>query len=105
MPQPRMSAEEREAVMTFVWGWSPSRLAPATSINPIGGSWPLIEGRKVLDEYNCRGCHAMRAAQWQIEFPLETFDAQARQPAFPFVGDQLAPQALEASRQPDRRGY
>jgi hypothetical protein len=64
----------------------------------------VIEGRKILDEYNCRGCHALHAARWQIEFPPETFDAQARQPAFPFVGDQLAPQVVEASREPDRRG-
>jgi mono/diheme cytochrome c family protein len=104
MPQPRMSAEEREAVMTFVLGLVAQPPRPRYLHQPDPRQLALIEGRKVLDEYNCRGCHAMRAAQWQIEFPPETFQAQARQPSFPFIAERLPPQTVQASRQADRRG-
>jgi hypothetical protein len=104
MPQHRFSAEEREAIMTFVLGLVAQPPRPRYVHQPDRQQLAVIEGRKILDEYNCRGCHALRAPQWQIEFPPETFDAQARQPSFPFVGDRFASQAIEASRQPDRRG-
>jgi hypothetical protein len=69
MPQFQFSAEEREAIMTFVLGLVAQPPRPRYVHQPDRQQPGVIEGRKILDEYNCRGCHALRAAQWQIEFP------------------------------------
>ena len=104
MPQFRFSDEEREAVMTFVLGLVAQPPRPRYVHQPDPQRLAVLEGQKLLDQYNCRGCHAMRAPRWQIEFPPETFPPQPRQPTFPFVGHEFSAQAIEASRQPDRRG-
>ncbi len=103
MPQYGFSAEEREAVMTFVLGLVASPPRPRYVHQPDRQQLAVIEGRKILDQYNCRGCHMLQAPRWQIEFPPGTFDVQARQPTFPFITDPQLPEMLEASTQPDRR--
>lgn len=104
MPQFDFSADEREAVMTFVLGLVASPPRPRYVHQPDRQQLAVIEGRKILDQYNCRGCHMLRAPQWQIEFPPGTFDEQARQPTFPFITDRHPPELREDADQPDRRG-
>jgi len=104
MPQFRFTAEEREAVMTFVLGLVAQPPRPRYVHQPDSQQLAVLEGRKLLDQYNCRGCHALQAPGWQIEFPPETFPPQPRQPTFPFVGHQFSAESLAASLQPDRRG-
>lgn len=104
MPQYRFSADEREAVMTFVLGLVASPPRPRYVHQPDRQRLAVIEGRQILDQYNCRGCHMLRAPSWQIEFPPGTFDVQARQPTFPFITDRLPPEMFKDADQPDRRG-
>ena len=56
----REDDEAREAVMTFILGLV-AEPVPAKYINvPAGDKAALVNGRKVLDKFNCAGCHQVQ---------------------------------------------
>src|SRR5262249_39784754 len=68
-------AEAREAVETFVLGLV-AEPVPEKSINrPTGDRLAEVEGRQILDKYNCAGCHVVR--EGVVEFKLDA-DVTAR---------------------------
>ena len=57
MPNFRLSPEDREAIATAVLGLS-KIYVPDDMIAGIHGNGPLLEkGRRVIANFNCRGCH------------------------------------------------
>jgi cytochrome c2 len=60
-------AEAREAVMTFILGLVaepvPSRYVSA----PTGDKLNEVKGRKVLDKFNCYGCHIVRPGSMEFK--------------------------------------
>lgn len=104
MPQFRFSADEREAVMTFVLGLVAQPPRPRYVYQPGERRLAEIQGRELLDEYRCRGCHALRAQRWEIAFPPGTFPVPPSQPSFPLTEHRFTAEELAASQQTDRRG-
>lgn len=65
-------AKAREAVMTFILGLVAEEV-PVTSINrPRGPRKAVVEGRKVLDTYNCSGCHQILPGTYEFELTDNT---------------------------------
>ncbi len=59
-------AEAREAVMTFVLGLV-AEPVPAKFVNrPSGDKLAEIKGRKVLEKFNCAGCHTLQSETFQF---------------------------------------
>lgn len=89
MPKFNFNDAEREAVATFVLGLVSEPPNSKYLYRPDPRSQALIEGRKVLDKFNCGGCHALQGDRWDITFPPHHFEeaAQAFDPAttFPFL--------------------
>ncbi len=57
MPNFRLSPEDREAIVTAVLGLT-NTYVPDDMIAGIHGNGPLLEkGRRVIANFNCRGCH------------------------------------------------
>jgi mono/diheme cytochrome c family protein len=62
----REEAEAREAVMTFVLGLV-AEPVPASYMNaPPPDRLAEVKGRKVLEKYNCIGCHQVRPGVYEI---------------------------------------
>jgi mono/diheme cytochrome c family protein len=60
-------AEAREAVMTFVLGLVAEPLSPQVQNQPKGDRLDVIKGKKVLDKFNCAGCHTIQPGQYEFE--------------------------------------
>jgi cytochrome c2 len=60
-------AEAREAVMTFVLGLV-AEPVPARYVNePTGDRKHEVVGRKVIDKFNCNGCHLIRPGVYDFK--------------------------------------
>lgn len=103
MPQFPLTPAEREAVMTFVLGLVSDPPTDQFAYQPDERTQALIDGREVLDKYQCRSCHMLEPQTWRLAFPPDTFGPQARQPTFPFVLHASSGEQLAAARQTDRR--
>jgi cytochrome c2 len=104
MPQFPLSVADREAIMTFVLGLVAQPPRPKYVYQPNPRMRAILDGRRLLEEYQCRGCHMLEADRWHIAFPPGTFRAQNRKPAFPFADHRFPDAELTASQAADRRG-
>jgi cytochrome c551/c552/cbb3-type cytochrome oxidase cytochrome c subunit len=104
MPKFPFNAQEREAVMTFVLGLTNE--APATKYiyQPTPRQRAVVEGRHVLDKYNCAGCHILDMERWDVAFAPNQFDAPPATTDFPFLRPAVTPEQIKASVTADRRG-
>ena len=107
MPQFPFGAEEREAVITFVLGLvaEPPRDKYVYNANPRNEA--ISAGKRVLEKYNCGGCHILELEKWKISYTPQDFGQQfdpANPPAiFPFLFPRHTPAELQAQGTPDYR--
>jgi len=85
MPQFHFSVEEREAVITFVLGLvgEPPKLKYV--FKPNARAKALLEGRQVLEKYNCGGCHVLEGERWEISYRPGQYGEQQRNTTYPFL--------------------
>lgn len=104
MPKFPFNAEEREAVMTFVLGLTNE--APATKYiyQPTPRQRAVVEGRHVLDKYNCAGCHILEMERWDVAFAPNQFEAPPATSDYPFLRPNVTPEQIKASLVADKRG-
>jgi len=112
MPRFPFSTEEREAVMTFVLGLIAEPPRPKYIYQPDQRQQALLTGRRVLDKYNCAGCHLLTPEKWDISFGLAELDEEndnasflpsASAPSYPFVTHEYLAEALATATVPDHR--
>ncbi len=101
MPQFSFTDEEREAVITFVLGLVADPPAGEFVYHPAPRQRALVEGRMVLDKYNCAGCHILEAERWEIEYQPGDFRAPTVVNEFPFVRPHVPIAVRNASLAPD----
>jgi hypothetical protein len=104
MPLFPLNAEQREQVMTFVLGLTSEPPAEKYIYNPGPREKAIVEGRHVLDKYNCGGCHVLDMERWKFAFEPGMFEEPPEVTDFPFVNPTATPEELAASLKPDRRG-
>ncbi|MGE0760749.1 MAG: hypothetical protein AB7O38_27305, partial [Pirellulaceae bacterium] len=104
MPQFPFTVHDREAVVTFVLGLVADPPTEKYIYQPDETSQAVLAGRKVLEKYNCGGCHMLQPQRWQIAFQPERFGEQAEVTTYPFVKSHFDPAALAASAVKDRSG-
>jgi cytochrome c551/c552 len=106
MPEFPFTAEEREAVITFVLGLVSKPPDSEYVYRPDPRNKAIVEGRQVLEKYNCGGCHVLERSKWKLVFRPEDLRVEGRQlPAtFPFVLPEFTPKEIAASKEADRRG-
>jgi cytochrome c2 len=68
MPQFPLNAEEIEAVMTFVLGLVAEPPAAQYVYNPDPRQKAIVEGKHLLDKFNCAGCHTLEMEKYRFEF-------------------------------------
>ena len=71
MPQFPFSTADREAVITFVLGLVADPPRSKYLYQPNDRAKALIEGKQVIDKYNCAGCHVLEAEKWTLDMTEE----------------------------------
>lgn len=105
MPKFPFNAEEREAVMTFVLGLTNEAPAERYIFKPTPRQNAIVQGRHVLEKFNCAGCHILDMERWDIAFDPEWFKWSAPSSVpFPFLDKQPTPEQIQASLKTDDRG-
>jgi cytochrome c2 len=104
MPKFPLSAEQREAVMTFVLGLTSEAPDQRYIYKPDPRRAAIVKGRQVIDKYNCAGCHVLEMDRWQVSFDPGQLGKPPTPTDFPFVVSEPTPEEARASTQPDRRG-
>ncbi|MBI1901390.1 MAG: c-type cytochrome [Planctomycetia bacterium] len=109
MPQfPFQGHEEIESVMTFVLGLLSDPAPEKYQYRPPERQKAIVEGRKVLERFNCGGCHLLRNESYEFDFPTTypDFAADKEFPAdeYPFLEPHFSPQELARSAATDNRG-
>ena len=97
MPKFPFDEKEREAVMTFVLGLTNEAPASRYIYRPEPRQKAIVEGRHVLEKYNCAGCHILNMDRWDIAFAPKQFEAPPTTNDFPFLradGDAGADQSF-----------
>jgi mono/diheme cytochrome c family protein len=67
-------ADAREAVMTFVLGLLAEPIPLKYVYDPQGDRLAVAKGRKVLDKFNCAGCHQLHAGEYEFNPTMPTKD-------------------------------
>ena len=104
MPKFNFNAEEREAVMTFILGLTSEAPAERYIYRPGPRQEAIVQGRHVLDKYNCAGCHIVDMDRWDVAFEPDWFEEPPTTTDYPFLIPQPTPEQVQASLAPDRRG-
>lgn len=99
-----LTDDEREAIMTFVLGLVAEPPSTKYLYQPDARRKAIVEGRKVLDKYGCALCHVLEMDRWTFTFDPEKFAGPSSTEDFAFLAPPITPEALEASKQADRRG-
>ena len=105
MPMFPFNYKEREAVITFVLGLVSEPPSPEFVYQPSAEREAIISGTKVLEKFNCKGCHIMEPEQWSIEFAEGHFGPQGGNPneAFPFMRPNFTTEEVEESLKVDKQ--
>ncbi len=105
MPQFPFDVGEREAVITFLLGLVAEPPADKYVYHPNERMRAIIDGKVVLEKYNCGGCHILEAERWDLEYKPGEFGPQlvATTP-YPFEATPIATDELAKTMVEDRRG-
>jgi cytochrome c2 len=104
MPKFPFSAAEREAVMTFILGLTSEAPDARYIYQPGPRQEAIVQGRHVLDKYNCAGCHILEMERWKIAFEPDYFEEPPPTNDFPFLIPPVTSEEIETSLTRDRRG-
>ncbi|MCB9927430.1 MAG: hypothetical protein H6822_35180, partial [Planctomycetaceae bacterium] len=104
MPQFPFTAQEREAVITFVIGLVADPPSAKYLYQPDARQQAITEGRQVLDKFNCAGCHMLEPEQWSISHSPDAFGEQPPVKTYPFLKTHFTTDELDASAKIDSSG-
>jgi hypothetical protein len=104
MPQFPFTAEDREAIMTFVLGLVAQPPTDKYVYVPDATRAAIVDGQELLDQYKCASCHVLEPQQWHLEYKPGSFRPPPEKSVFPWVDHPFRPDQLQQSQQPDARG-
>ncbi len=101
MPHFPLSKTQREAIITFVLGLVADPPAEEFVYDPTPHQAALVAGRRVLEKYNCGGCHVLEAEKWKIEFEPGELGSPPSVVDYPFLASHFSDKELEQSETVD----
>lgn len=99
-----LSADEREAVITFVLGLTAEPPAEKYVCQPDRRRRAIVEGRKVLDKYGCSLCHTLEMERWTFQYDPQEFESPGKSEDYAFVAPAITADQWERSKRVDRCG-
>ena len=104
MPKFPFNEEEREAIITFVLGLVNEAPSEKYIYRPDARQQAIVDGRQVLDRFNCAGCHTLKMEEWKLAFEEGTFDSPSEVADYPFLTKHFSEQAVAESLAKDYQG-
>lgn len=101
MPQFPFTGHDREAVITFVLGLVAEPPREKYLFAPGERQRAIIQGRQVLEKYNCGGCHVLEAEKWKIRYSPGAFGPQDPKESFPYLSAHFSSDELKKASEPD----
>ncbi|MCA9217552.1 MAG: hypothetical protein KDB27_31000 [Planctomycetales bacterium] len=104
MPLFPFTNQEREAVITFVLGLVAEPPASQFVYKPDDRAAAMIAGKKVLDKYNCAGCHLLEPETWTVTAEPGAIEVSQSDPesSYPFMIPSYPSADLAASAEADK---
>lgn len=96
---------EREAVITFVLGLVADPPSAQYIYTPDERRDALVAGGKVLEKFNCKGCHMLEPQKWKLEFEPGSMGEQTAGTTFPFATPQFTPDEVIDSQEVNSRNF
>ncbi len=78
MPRFPINEQQIDAIATFVLGLVNDPPAPAYQYKPKGAAKDRIEGERLVDKYNCSGCHILELPSLTYKAPLKDLIGASR---------------------------
>lgn len=104
MPKFPFNDQQRQAVITFVLGLVKEPPATKFLFNPDARQQAIVDGRQVLERFNCGGCHTLKMEQWVFGYGSDTFEDASEVVDYPFLDPGFTDQQIAASLAKDARG-
>jgi cytochrome c551/c552 len=104
MPQFNLTADEREAIITFVLGLVAEPPAAKYVYKAAPRRQAELNGQKLLTKYNCSGCHTTKMGSWTFNYDPASPPVPGDVVDYPFLSPHFSPQEIEESKKVDRRG-
>jgi len=104
MPRFPFNDAQREAVMTFILGLTKEPPAAKYLYKPDARQQAIIDGRGVIEKFNCAGCHTLHMEQWRLAYSDDTFEDPVDEPDFPFLAPHFTDEQVAASMAKDYAG-
>lgn len=104
MPKFNLTEEQRQQVITFVLGLVAEPPAVQYVYKPNPQRAAVIEGEKLVEKFNCTGCHTLKMDKWKLAYHGSDFADPPPFPDYPFLEPHAAPQQIQASEAVDSRG-
>jgi mono/diheme cytochrome c family protein len=104
MPQFNLNNGQREEIMTFVLGLVAEPPPAKYVYKPGPRQAAILAGQKVLDKFNCAGCHALKMQQWDVDYKPGSRPAPSLAEEYAFLIPHYTPTEITKSKQVDRRG-
>lgn len=104
MPQFPFDDDQREAVLTFLLGLVNEPPADAYIYTPDKRQRAIVEGRQVLERFNCAGCHTLKMEQWDFAYHEGEFGSPSTLEDFPFLKPEFTAREIANSLVTDERG-
>jgi hypothetical protein len=105
MPRFPFDDAQREAVMTFILGLVKEPPATKYLYKPGARQKAINDGRFVLEQFNCAGCHTLKMEQWQFAYDENTFEPPTEAVDYPFLEPKFTDDQLAASMAKDYAGF
>jgi mono/diheme cytochrome c family protein len=105
MPKFNLNDAQREAVITFVLGLVAEPPAAQYVYSPQPRRKAIVEGEKLINKFNCNGCHTFAMETWDFTYDPKTFQDPPAFEGYPFEAPHFSPAELAASKKVDRRGW
>ncbi len=106
MPQFNFTEDEIEAVMTFVLGLVAEPPAPQyiASYNNNPREKAIIAGTKMVEQFNCTGCHQLDFPRWDVAYKSGELGNWVKTDDYPFELPHFTQSEIDDSKKEDRRG-
>ena len=101
---PKQNQQKIEQVMTFVLGLVSEPPPAAYLAKPAPDQAAIVAGRKVIEKFNCTGCHTLEMDRWLIHYKPEDFGKPPKVVDYDFDIPHFIAQEIAASKATDRRG-
>jgi cytochrome c2 len=104
MPLFNFNDQQRQAVMTFVLGLVKEPPADKYLFRPDPRQQAIADGRRVIEQFNCGGCHTIAMEQWEFDFAEGEMGEATEVVDFPFLAPRFTEKEIAASKAKDYRG-